>query len=351
MAQLNLASGSLGQSSVLEKILTKALRGINPRDLLNYGDTLGLAELREVLAGLHGGKVHQENILITSSGQQSLFLITEAFLTKRIIYLQSPTFMGMLRAVRNLNVITFEDNCLPQNYEVGPHTAFYLTSNFQNPSALSLEFWKKQKLAEIAQKGSLVIEDNPYDHLYYTEKPTTILSISMDNVIYTCTFSKVLAPGLRLGYVVAEADKIAELKSRKITQDLFTSTLSQHVVLACLKEPEYLCELRAEFKKKLDLALVLLEFYFQDEEMVSWTRPDGSIFILLTLDEKISAAGVLKRARDKDLMLEEDRYLYRDGKSRNTIRLNFVENSQENLEEATELLSEAIKEEKDAPKS
>jgi 2-aminoadipate transaminase len=349
MAEISLASGSLGQSPVLEKILSKALRGINPRDLLDYGDTMGLPELRQVVAGLHGGKVSPENILITSSSQQALFLITEIFLTKKdFVYLQSPTFMGMLRVVKNLNVVTFEGGCLPPDYRVGPRTAFYLTSNFHNPSAQSLEAWKKEALSAMAKKGSLVIEDNPYDLLYYDEKPTTILSLSMENVIYVCTFSKMLAPGLRLGYVVAEAEKIKQLKSRKINLDLSTSTLSQLTALACLKEPEYLVRLREEFRKKRDLALLLLDSYFCDWDLVSWIRPEGSIFILLTLDERISAAGVQKRAQEKGLILEEDKYLYRDGQSRNTIRLNFVQNSQENLEEAMELLAQSVKEERNA---
>ena len=154
------------------------------------------------------------------------------------------------------------------------------------------------------------------------------------NLILVYSFSKFFGlPGLRVGYIIADENLISKLKSEKITIDIFTSTLCQKVCSEALKQ-DYLKELRNYFRNKRDIALYSLEEHFRNEDNFIWNIPKGGIFILGEFSEKIVGKEVIKIAKNKyNLILEEDKFTYSDGRSRNTTRINFVQNSDENLRE------------------
>jgi 2-aminoadipate transaminase len=334
MKQISFACGSLGETRILEDVLRESFSEIDPKTLLFYSNPLGMPELRCSIAEFHGQA--QDNIAITSSAQQALAIVFEQLRDegRKTIFIQEPAYFGTIRLMKKYPGLKIPFESVEQ---IHPSSIVYLTSNFFS-STINQE--EKIKLAEYAKALDLVVvEDNPYDLLYFGDQPTTIFELAPENTIYLNSFSKILAPGIRTGYVLAKEERIAALKSHKIDYDLFTSTLSQQVCLYALQNQDYLGELRDFFKAKRDLALTLLNEYFTED--VTWNTPKGGIFIFAKIAhmQKIVEIAQQKYA----LFLEKDQYRYLDGKSRNTTRINFVKNPDDLLKEGIERLHEVVK--------
>lgn len=351
MTEISFATGSLGRVPILEEMLKKSLSKIDYQLLLNYGDASGLPELRKQIAKLYSCGITEENIMITSSAQQALNIVFEYLDKKNRIFAQEPTYFGTVRILRNkqnIELTTFEEiGSIEDKLKKMPSGVLYLTSNFHNPTGKTMSPEEKQGLAKKAKEiGLIIIEDNPYDFLYFGEEmPNNIFGLAPKNTLYVSGFSKMLAPGLRVGYIIADADTIKNLKSRKIDYDLFTSTLSQQVCLNALQHPEYLTKLRNYFKNKRDLALSCLDEQFSGEEGFKWNKPEGGIFMLGKLDERVPVDELAKVAQEHyRLILEKDGHTYFDGRSRNTIRINFVQNPDNLLKEGIERLHLAYEE-------
>lgn len=352
MNKICFATGSLGNVPVLEIVLKQSLSEVDPKILLNYGDPLGLPELRKQIAELYGGNITEENILITSSAQQALGIVFDYLLQeeKNKIFVQKPAYFGTLRLLKkqNAKIIPFENlETIEDKLNYAELSVIYLTSNFHNPTGETLSEEEKKKLAISAKENnSIIIEDNPYDFLYFgKERPNNIFELAPKNTIYVSGFSKILGPGIRMGYIIADKEIIAKLRSEKINQDIFTSTLGQQVCSNALKQAQYLGELRTYFKDKRNLALSLLEEQFKAEKDFTWNEPNGGIFILGKFSENIDSEEVMRIAKDKyGLLLEKDNYTYNDGMSRNTTRINFVQNSEEDLREGIARLYKAFQE-------
>jgi 2-aminoadipate transaminase len=342
--RISFATGSLGSVPLLESVIKEALGQVDPSLLLFYGDPMGMPELRRLIARLHP-RVDADQVMITTSVQQGVALVLEHLLREGgTVLVQEPAFFGVLRLLKahGLSARTFNDYRQLLG-DIGTARAVYLTSNFHSSTGCSLSTGEKQEIAELAQRSSVIIvEDNPYDQLYYGEKPTTIREIVPQNTFYTSGFSKTLGPGVRVGYVVADQQELGQLKSGKIDLDLFTSTLGQQLCLAALRA-DYLDALRAHFKAKRDLALASLEHYLGGT--ATWTRPAGGLFISLSLPGAVPVGRVREIAAARHgLVLEDDRYAYLDGRSRNTIRVNFVQNPDTLLVEGIRRLVRAVKE-------
>ncbi len=351
LSEISFSGGSLGNIPILEKILKSILLELNPRILLDYSDPSGLTELREEIVNLNKSKLHKENILITSSAQQALEIIFSYFQKeKRKIFLQEPGYFGTMRILKskNFRIIPFKkvEEILPR---IDRSDVVYLTSNFHNPTGETINPEIKKELAKIIViRDALLIEDNPYDFIYFgKEKPTNILSLAPENTLHVGGFSKILGPGLRIGYIIANSKMIEKIKSEKITRDLFTSTVGQKICIEALDQAEYLELLRKYFKEKRDLVLNLLKEKFKDEKGFTWNKPEGGIFLLAQFSDKIESEKVLRIAKEKyALNLESDKYFYLDGKSRNSIRINFVQNSDTLLRKGINRLHQAIMEAK-----
>jgi 2-aminoadipate transaminase len=350
MDKISFASGSLGKVPVLEEVLGKALTEVDPATLLGYSHPLGMAELREQIAGLYGGDLTPDNVMITSSAQQALVITFNQLLKSGMkeVAAQEPAYFGVLRILgrdSSVQVAPFES----LDTKVGQTESgiVYLTSNFHNPTGRTLTDEERTTLAQnVKASNSVVVEDNPHDFLYFNgERPSNVFEDAPNNTIYVGGFSKILAPGLRIGYVIADQDTIQKLKSGKIDQDIFTSSIGQQVCISALQSPEYLDQLRSYFRGKRDVALQTLDEQFAGVEGFEWNRPDGGIFILGQFAPDVDGTAVAKVAKEKyGLALEKDKYTYADGKTRNTTRINFVQNTDANLREGISRLYQAFNE-------
>jgi 2-aminoadipate transaminase len=353
MDRISFASGSLGSVPVLERVLKESISEVDPRMLLGYADPLGLPELRRQIAELYGNGLTEENVMITSSAQQALGIVFYHLTNKgrTDVFVQEPAYFGILRIFRkqqDAQVVPFEDlGTIEDRLKSSKSGVVYLTSNFHNPTGETLSPEEKAELVQTSEENNLVVvEDNPHDFLYFgEERPNNIFGLASKNIVYVGGFSKILGPGIRVGYVISDKETIANLKSGKISQDIFTSTLGQQVCSGALRQPEYLAELRQHFAGKRNLALSCLEEQFGTESGFDWSRPEGGIFILGKFPEDVNGNEVARIARDRyGLTLEKDKYTFSDGKSRNTTRINFVQNPDDVLREGVVRLYKAFEE-------
>jgi 2-aminoadipate transaminase len=323
MERIDLSCGSLGEVPLLEEVIQEALKSVDVSSLGYYSDPQGLLELREQVAELYDTTA--DNVLITSSGQQAVHLAFD-YVDKDNVLIQQPSYFGAIRLLKDTHTKILGD-------QVTPEDVVYLTSNFHSVTSKSISEQEKDFLAE---SGATVIEDNPYDFLHYDQKPTPILERNFDNTIHVGSFSKILAPGLRVGYVIAEREVIEKLRKIKINHDLFTPTLNQQVCSYALKQ-DYLDELREQFKQKRDSAHQILTKYFSGTD-ITWEKPEGGLFFLLQGNE-VSMEKVVGIAKDKySLVLGKDKFSYLDGKSRNAVRINFVSTPSSVFAEAVDRL-------------
>lgn len=348
MEKISFATGSLGNNPIIEEALKDALAKVDVKLLLNYESSLGMVEFRKKIAEIYGRSINEDNIMVTSSSQQALAIVVSYLAKdKKKIFIQEPAYFGILRLARNDDIRTFETlDDIKRMEDSLSFSILYLTSNYATLAG-SLTYQEKKKIAELSLKyDMMVIEDNPYDLIHFERKrPGTVFQIAAENTIYVGGFSKVIAPGLRVGYIISSQEIIRKLKSEKINQDIFTPTLGQQICLGILRDPKYLKRLRLYFQAKRDFTLKLLGRYFGKDARFSWKVPQGGIFITIQVAKNIPVEKMIRIAEEKyNLILESDRYNYVDGKSRNTIRINFVQNPVALLQEGISRLRKALEE-------
>lgn len=349
MEKINFACGSLSNSPVLKDKIKRSIRSIEVDSLLNYSDPLGMGKLREKIIELQKFKAEKESVMITSSSQQALNIILAYFLgeSPMQLFIQEPSYFGVHRILKDkkVNTIPFGDiEEIIGNLNQDKMNLIYLTSNFSSPSGKSLSNKEKNVILSFARQNNVVvIEDNPYNHLYYEgPRPKNIFDYSLGNVIFVGSLSKVVAPGLRVGYIVANQKFIKKFKSLKIDSDIFTSTFDQQVCYNVLKDLSYLKSLREEYSNKRDYIVELLESRFSED--ITWEIPRGGVFMQINLNKKFSTKRLVEIASKNGVRLEEDTYYYNDGKSRNTFRINFVQNSFAGIKEGISRLARSIRE-------
>jgi 2-aminoadipate transaminase len=339
------------------------------REVLQYSTTEGMPELREFIARWLSNttlQIDPANILIVSGSQQALDLIGRIFLDEgdRVI-VEEPTYLGMLTAWRPYNldfltVPTDQDGMLVDEIEplMQHHPKLvYSIPNFQNPQGVTLSRERRARLAELLVTYDLpFVEDNPYGELRYSgEAIPSMLQMEAEHrhskaldgtVIYAGTFSKVLTPGLRIGWVAAAAPVIEKLVQVKQAADLHTSTLNQFITYEVVRDEEFfrshIAMLRDVYRQRRDLMLRLMEEHFPTE--VRWTRPDGGLFLMVTMPEGMDAAEILKRALDyKVAFVPCESFFIGDG-GRNTFRVNFSNARPEMIEEGIRRIGALLKE-------
>ena len=335
---------------------------------LQYGETEGVTGLRDWIAARFSRphfQVRRENVMIVTGSQQALDLIGKVFLDAgNRVLVENPTYLAMLSAWRPLMPAFVpvpsdaEGVCadrLPPLLKRGAKL-IYLVPNFQNPQGATLSLSRRRRLVELLRKSqTILIEDNPYGELRYTGEPLPhLLELDAANgsggeletgVIHLGTFSKVLAPGLRVGWVIAPAEVIDKLVQAKQAADLHTSTLCQHVILEVIRRgalDRQIPRLREAYGLRRDSMLAALDAHFPAG--TTWTRPDGGMFLLATLPAHIEAADLLKHALARNVAFVPGNDFHLDGQGRNTLRLNFSNATPERIAEGVKRLGAVLRE-------
>ena len=338
-------------TEVIEKYGSKAFQ---------YGATQGVFELREAVAERCGVPV--ERVQITSSSQQGIDVCTRVLVDPGDVVLTSnPTYLGALQSfcsyradVRGVDHSS-DLEVLRSNYEKtimqvkaeGKAVKFlYMIPDFQNPSGETLTLEERGILVELAQEHDfLIVEDSPYRELRYEgESVPTIYSLDPDRVIHLGSFSKIFAPGFRLGWAITHPDILDKIYVCKQSLDLCPPILDQYVAAEFLRSGRLDANLRksiALYKGKRDLLLSLLETYMP--EGVKWTRPEGGLFLFLTLPEGFDAVKFYDKALEAGVAYVAGEFFYPDRRGKNTMRLNFSFMSPERMTEGLKLLADLLR--------
>ena len=326
-----------------------------------YGATQGVTELREAVAERYGVAV--ERVQITSSSQQGIDVCTRVLVDPGDVVLTSnPTYLGALQSfcsyradIRGVDHSS-DPEVLRGNYEKvieqarteGKTVKFlYMIPDFQNPSGETLTLEERRVLVELAQKHDfLIVEDSPYRELRYEgESVPTMYSLDPDRVICLGSFSKIFAPGFRLGWAIAHPDILDKIYVCKQSLDLCPPILDQYVAAEFLRSGRLdanLCKSIELYKGKRDLLLGLLETHMP--EGVHWTRPQGGLFLFLTLPEGFDAVKFYDQALDAGVAYVAGEFFYPDRRGKNTMRLNFSFMNQDRMTEGIKLLASLLRE-------
>ena len=335
---------------------------------LQYGSTDGYAPLREMIArysARYGINVTIDNILITSGSQQALDLLGKILINPGDgVLVESPTYVGALQAWRAYGaefvpVPTDEDGMMTSKLEsclrAGPKF-IYALPNFQNPTGSTLAYDRRLKLIELAENyGVPIVEDDPYGQLRFEGENLPAIEVLdsqtraqedcySGNVIYLSTFSKTLAPGIRLAWVIAPPPVITKLIQAKQGTDLHTSTFNQMVAYEVAKDGflyEHAKLIRKVYKERRDVMLDTLSEYMP--EGVSWTHPKGGLFLWLTLPECLNSQDLFKDAVAEKVAFVPGDSFYAEGGGFNTMRLNFSNACPERINEGIFRLANVLK--------
>lgn len=339
------------------------------QEMLQYSTTEGMPELRALIAQrLSAGafQISPENILITSGSQQAIDMLARIFLDEGDhVIVENPTYVGMMTSWRpfNLNfsaVPTDNDGMIVEELEPLLHNnpkLMYAIPTFQNPQGTTLSRERRAKLAKILVEHNLpFIEDDPYGELRYSGDPVpTVLQMEAEvrgattldgNVIYCGTFSKVLTPGLRIGWVAAAYPVIDKLVQVKQATDLHTSTFNQFVSYEVARDEAFLNahvkQLRDVYRQRRDLMLQTMDEYFPQE--VTWTRPEGGLFLMVTMPAALNAREVLKQALAHDVAFVPCDDFFIGDTGHNMFRLNYSNARPERIVEGIKRLGTVLKE-------
>jgi len=335
---------------------------------LQYGTTEGYTPLREMISRHStriGIKIKPENVLITSGSQQALDLIGKIFINPgdRIL-VEQPTYLGALQSwnaygAEYVTVPSDEDGMITSELRnalrMGPKF-IYVLPNFQNPSGTTLTLERRNELVEIAGEfGVPIIEDDPYGQLRFEGEniPSVALLDSCQqpdnghytgNVIYLSTFSKILAPGIRLAWVIAPSEVIHKLVQAKQGADLHTATFNQAIAYEVGRSgfiDEHVKLIRTVYKERRDVMLASLEKHMPPG--VSWTHPKGGLFLWASLPEPLSTVDIFKAAIQEKVAFVPGTSFYALGGGENTMRLNFSNSRPEKIEEGISRLGKVVK--------
>ena len=327
-----------------------------------YGATQGVTELREAVAKRCGVPV--ERVQITSSSQQGIDVCTRVLVDPGdVILTSSPSYLGALQSFKSYRadvrgVSHCEDlDAFRQAYESeiakvqaeGKKIKFlYMIPDFQNPSGESLTLAEREMLVDLAQKhGFLIVEDSPYRELRYEgEHIPTMYSLSPDHVIHLGSFSKIFAPGFRLGWAIAHPEILDKIYVCKQSLDLCPPIFDQYVAAEFLSSgrlDENLKKSIELYKGKRDLLLSLLEEYMP--EGVSWTHPEGGLFLFLTMPEGFDAVAFYDKALSAGVAYVAGEFFHPDRSGKNTMRMNFSFMTPQKITEGVKLLAELLEDE------
>ena len=327
-----------------------------------YGATQGVTVLREAVARRCG--VTPDRVQITSSSQQGIDVCTRVLVDPGDVVLTSnPSYLGALQSfcsyradIRGVAHVAdlqayrqaFE-SVIDKAVSEGKKIKFlYMIPDFQNPSGETLELAERMMLVELARKhGFLIVEDSPYRELRYEGEPVaSMYSLDPERVIHLGSFSKIFAPGFRLGWILANPEILDKIYVCQQSLDLCPPVFDQYVAAEFLdsgKLDKNLAKTIALYKSKRDLLLSLLEKYMP--QGISWTHPEGGLFLFLTMPEGFDSVKFYDKALSAGVAYVAGSFFHPDGSGLNTMRMNFSFMSPEKITAGVKLLAELLRSE------
>lgn len=342
----------------LEKC-TEAVFHLHGKMLLQYSKSDGLPSLKEWICQYYMEtyqmKVLPEQVLITSGSQQALDLLGKIFLNPGDeLILEQPSYLGAIQAF-----MAYEPKVLP----IPIHTdgldmdaleklvkyhqpkMLYLVSNFQNPSCYTISEEKRKLLARLAEQHNLVIvEDDPYGPIRFTGSDLKPIRFYYGQSILCGSFSKIIAPGLRIGWIVADEEVIQKLLVMKQASDLHSNNLSQYITDHYLRNypfQDHIQKIRNSYGQKGGYMYEKVKSSFPEESIIS--KPEGGMFLWVQLPEYMDAEELLKECMLHKVVFVPGKFFYTNGKGQHTLRLNFTSSSLERIELGVSIMAEAIR--------
>src|SRR3954449_5156071 len=333
---------------------------------LQYGPTEGLAETVECIAQVmaaEGMRVDADDVMVTTGGQQVIDLVTRALIDPGdVIVAEAPTYPGAVPCFSSYQAdvvqidmdsdgmrVDLLEETLDQLERDGRTPKFiYTVPTFQNPAGETLSLERRRRLVEVAhERELLVLEDNPYGLLRYEGTPLPTLR-ELDGgvyVMYLGTFSKILSPGIRLGWVLAPPPVLHQINMGKQAADLCSSTLSQLMVQAYFEQArwrDYVDTVKESYRARRDTMLDALAEHFPPQ--AEWTRPQGGLFVWATLPDFIDTTDLLARALRENVAFVPGAAAFLDGRGRSSMRLNFSAVAEDDIREGVRRIGKIVHE-------
>jgi 2-aminoadipate transaminase len=335
-------------------------------EALQYGPTEGFEEtkdcIRQVMAA-EGMQPDTEDIIVTTGGQQAIDLVAKTLLDPGdVVICEAPTYPGAIPVFCSYqaDIVQVETDdegmrvdelpaLLDRLSKEGRRPKFvYSVPSFQNPAGVTLSVARRRALVELARERELlIVEDNPYGMLRYEGEPVPPLYQldGGDYVIYLGTFSKILSPGIRIGWAVAPPPVLEKIGLGKQATDLCTSTLTQYFVREFFAEGrwfEYVENLIEIYRQRRDAMLEALERYFPPE--AEWTNPEGGLFVWATLPSYIDTSDLLAKALRENVAFVPGQAAYVDGRGASSMRLNFSSSDADVIREGVRRIGKVVDE-------
>jgi 2-aminoadipate transaminase len=320
---------------------------------LQYAASEGYGPLREWVAQSLPWKVDPAQVLITTGSQQGLDLVAKILIDAGSkVLVETPTYLGALQAFTPMQPQFVSVQSDDEGVAVDDITRkaegarfLYVLPNFQNPTGRTLSEARRAKLLEVAQQKALpIVEDNPYGDLWFDQPPPLPLTArNPEGCIYLGSFSKTLAPGLRLGFLVAPKALYPKLLQAKQAADLHTPSFNQRMVVEVLKDgfiERHVPTIRALYKSQCTAMLAVLAQHMP--KSVTWNSPDGGMFLWLNLPKHINTLALLEKAVAKNVAFVPGAAFYADAPQHHTLRLSFVTASVEQINTGVEALAQVI---------
>lgn len=331
----------------------------NGPEILQYTTTEGYLPLRELIAKRYekrGLKVSPEEILITNGSQQGLDLIGKVFLNKGDkIVMERPGYLGAIQAFglfepefipvdlkcSGIDVDMLEDTLKQDNIKL-----IYSVTNFQNPSGTTYSLETRKQVAKLIEgSDTIFIEDDAYGELRFIgDDIPPVKSLCSENTILLGSFSKIVSPGLRLGWICAGKEIMDRLVTAKQASDLHSNHLSQWIVQRFLSENDvdlHIKRIREAYGRQRDVMVQCLKTCFSQD--VGYTKPEGGMFLWLTLPKGMSSMELFNVALEKRVAFVPGIPFYVDGGGVNTLRLNYTNSDEDKITEGMKKLADSIK--------
>lgn len=327
-------------------------------EALQYSTSEGYLPLRNYIAEKYGSSgldVDPENILITNGSQQGLDLVGKVFLNRNdIMLVERPTYLAAIQAFglyepKFVSVPLLDDGAdldiLKDLLESFNPKIFYSIPNFQNPTGISYSQLKREDLAKILNgNDTILIEDDPYGEIRFLGSDLPPMKSYLDDSVLLGSFSKVVAPGMRLGWIVADDRTMKHLITAKQASDLHSNFLTQMIVYRYLTSnnvEEHLKNIRNMYLKQRDCMVAMIKKYFPDD--VQYTKPEGGMFLWVTLPHDMSSMELFEASIEENVAFVPGEAFYANDPELNTLRLNFSNSDVDKIEEGIKRIGMAIR--------